>query len=313
LDKKDIHKIVDDIKLKAVQSMSDSNTPAYPKYYEQTFKDIVSAMPNEELRNLFKKVTDLSPSEAEKDLEKYIDITKETFEKFSESNKEISKVIVGQGEYIDKLSVAHKDGGVDYDKIVSGMVSFQGQLLDEIRKSDEHIRKLEMELNVALNESMIDRLTKLKNKRAYISDMSKFIATHLQTTGEKILYIDIDNFKALNDKFGYLAGDKVLVFVANTLKSYIGDEERIYRVGDEDFAVVIGNMQRPKVEELADRIRSKVSVSKLVYAEEVIQLTVSIGIVEHKEGEDLIAINSKAQKALEKAKELGKNRVVFLD
>ena len=86
MDKKEIYKLVDDIKLQTIQSLSDSNTPAYPKYYEQTFKDIVSVIPNEELRNLFKKATDLSPSEAEKDLEKYINLTKETFDKFSESN-----------------------------------------------------------------------------------------------------------------------------------------------------------------------------------------------------------------------------------
>jgi len=312
LDKKEIYKLVDDIKLKAMQTLAESNTPAYPKYYEQTFKDAVNTIPNEELRNLFKKVTDQSPSDAEKDLEKYINLTQETFDKFSETNKGISKVIVGQGEYIDKLANEHKNGGIDYDKIVSGMISFQGQLLDEIRKSDEHIRKLELELSVALNESMVDRLTKLKNKRAYISDMTKFFATHKSTVGEKILYIDIDDFRALNDKYGYLAGDKVLVFIANTLKSYIGDEDRVYRIGDEDFASVIGNMQQSKVEELADRIRSKIEVSKLVYAEEVIQLTVSIGIVEHEQGEDIIAINAKAQKALEKAKALGKNRVVYL-
>lgn len=305
--------IIDSVKEKALLKLSESNTPAYPKYYEQVFKDTLATMQGEEIKQIFQKYSDHAPLEAEKDLERYIALSQETFEMFSNSNKEISKVVVGQGEYIDKLSEEGSAGHIDYEKIVSYMLSFQSKLLEEIRKSDEHIRKLEIELSNALQKSMMDRLTKLHNKRAYITDMTKI--THAAGTEKldlHVIYIDIDNFKDINDRFGYLGGDKVLVFVSNTLKSYLGDEDKIYRIGDEDFAIVIGNGGINKAKEIAERIRSKIEISKLVYSEEVIQLTICAGVISHEAGDDLIALNTRGQKAIEDAKKGGKNRVVVL-
>ncbi len=232
---------------------------------------------------------------------------------FSNTNKEISKVIVGQGEYIDKLSEQGSSGFVDYEQIVAYMIGFQTKLLSEIKKSDEHIRKLEIELNNALQKSMVDRLTKLHNKRAYITDMTKILqAANGEKLNMSVIYIDIDNFRDINDRNGYLGGDKVLVFVSNTLKSYLGDEDKIYRVGDEDFAIIISKGGAEKSKELAERIRSKIEISKLVYSEEVIQLTICAGVISHESGDDLISMNTRGQKAIDEAKKSGKNRVAVL-
>ena len=305
--------IINDVRDKTITKLAESETPAYPKYYEQVFKDMLSSIQSEDIKGIFQKFSDHATLEAEKDLEKYIELSQETFEMFSGSNREISKVIVGQGEYIDKLSEQEPNGHIDYEKIVSYMLGFQTKLLEEIKKSDEHIRRLEIELNTALQKSMIDRLTKLHNKRAYITDMTKII----HSSGDKkldmtIVYIDIDNFRDINDRFGYLGGDKVLVFVSNTLKSYLGDEDKIYRVGDEDFAIILHKGGTEKAAELAERIRSKIEVSKLIYSEEVIQLTICAGVISHEIGDDLITINTRGQKAIEEAKKVGRNKVVIL-
>ena len=305
--------IIDSVRDKALQKLIDSNTPAYPKYYEQVFKDTLAVMQDEEIKQIFQKYSEQAPQSAEKDLEKYIALSQETFEMFSNSNKEISKVVIGQGEYIDKLSEDSVGGHVDYEKIVSYMIGFQSKLLEEIKKSDEHIRKLEIELSNVLQKSMMDSLTKLHNKRSYITDITKL--THIDNSVKletHIIYIDIDNFKDINDRFGYLGGDKVLVFVSNTLKSYLGDEDKIYRIGDEDFAIVINKGGLEKAKDIAERIRAKIEISKLVYSEEVIQLTVCAGVISHEAGDDLIAINTRGQRAIDEAKASGRNKVVVI-
>jgi diguanylate cyclase (GGDEF)-like protein len=309
VDRSELLHIITNVRDRAIKKLEESNTPAYPKYYEQVFRDTLSTMQGDDIKNIFQRYVEHAPHEVEKDIEKYIELSQETFEVFANSNKEISKVVVGQGEYIDKL--AQRGSVVDYEQIVTYMLGFQTKLLEEIKKSDEHIRKLEIELHSALQKSMIDRLTKLHNKRAYINDMSKMlISIEKKKTDTFILYLDIDNFRDINDKYGYEGGDKVLVFVSNTLKSYIGDEDKIYRIGDDDFAVIITHCEIQKANEIAERIRAKIETSKLVYKEEVIQLTVSIGITSHQASDDLIAVNTRGQKAVDSAKASGKNRVV---
>lgn len=190
------------------------------------------------------------------------------------------------------------------------MLSFQGQLLDELRRSDEQIRKLESELEQALSESKVDPLTKLMNKRAFAADMeSIFSATGERQLDMSLLYIDVDDFTNINSEFGHLAGDKVLIFLANTFKNSIRDGDKLYRYGEEEFVLVLNRLVPEKSLEIANRIRSKVEISKLIYSEQILKVTISMGVSHHKVGDSIEGMFARAATGLKEAKQGGKNLV----
>ncbi len=125
-----------------------------------------------------------------------------------------------------------------------------------------------------------------------------------------VVMCDIDDFKAVNDTFGHLAGDRVIKAVANCLKAQLRDSDLIARYGGEEFAFILPHTSSEKAYDIAERLRKKIARLKLRYRKQLITLTMSLGIASLQEGErisvdDLIR---KADKALYKAKFAGKNR-----
>lgn len=122
--------------------------------------------------------------------------------------------------------------------------------------------------------------------------------------GGSFMLLDIDDFKLINDTYGHYVGDKVLIQIANILQRTINDNEIAARWGGEEFAVYLPYGNEKYAEEVADQIRTTIKGKTNP------QVTVSIGISswsnEHQSIEELFI---KADEALYKAKETGKNRI----
>ncbi len=117
--------------------------------------------------------------------------------------------------------------------------------------------------------------------------------------------IDIDNFKTINDTYGHLEGDKVLVELARIFKTQARSGDTIVRWGGEEFAMILPETDKSGVLAFAERIRKLVEFSNCKY-----KITVCIGITTVYQEHDAEKIMSVADRALYKAKEK-KNTVVY--
>jgi diguanylate cyclase len=124
-----------------------------------------------------------------------------------------------------------------------------------------------------------------------------------------VLMLDIDHFKAINDRHGHPAGDEVIRSVANMLRDSLREEDVPGRYGGEEFGIVLPNTPAAGAEVIAERVRKRIESATLARAG--IRATVSIGIaqLDHADA-DYGAWIAHADRALYAAKERGRNRSV---
>ena len=127
-----------------------------------------------------------------------------------------------------------------------------------------------------------------------------------------MLMCDIDDFKLVNDTYGHQAGDIIIKTIASTLKDMLRVTDLVARYGGEEFTVFLNNATIDQAVSIAESIRKQVeSISfEIETNEEPIKKTISIGVTSYKTGESINDFIERADKALYRAKETGKNKVV---
>jgi diguanylate cyclase len=120
---------------------------------------------------------------------------------------------------------------------------------------------------------------------------------------------DVDLFKRINDAYGHLAGDKVLKIIANSLQRNLRSTDFIARFGGEEFVALMPETSTSEAKIVAEKMRINIEESPFNFKKEPVQITVSFGISEFAEGETAAEVFSRADKALYKAKENGRNQV----
>jgi diguanylate cyclase (GGDEF)-like protein len=159
--------------------------------------------------------------------------------------------------------------------------------------------------------AMVDPLTGIANRRAFLHDASRLAKRHAASPRPAaVLLIDLDHFKAINDRFGHSVGDRVLALFADSARRSMRGSDLVGRLGGEEFAAVLTETSREKAVEVAERIRQ--TFARM--AEEVdghrIRATVSIGLVHCMEPTlDIPELLTRADQALYYAKERGRDRV----
>jgi diguanylate cyclase (GGDEF)-like protein len=129
------------------------------------------------------------------------------------------------------------------------------------------------------------------------------------TMHQWLAVVDIDHFKQVNDRFGHLYGDEVLILVANILRSSFRSHDRIFRFGGEEFVVLLRSTSLSTAHKVFNRFRKNVED---YYFPQVGQVTVSVGFVSTAQGSP-VEILGQADQALYFAKENGRNQVRYYD
>lgn len=158
-----------------------------------------------------------------------------------------------------------------------------------------------------------DALTALANRREFNSIFQNVLKNYQKNTKHiTLLLVDLDNFKMINDTYGHLVGDKILKRVAEILRENFRSADKIARWGGEEFSVLLINTTVQDAEKIANKLCQKVREDKKIL--DVIEkpLTISVGIGELKAADSQDGLIQKVDKALYKAKEEGKNRVVLV-
>ena len=157
-------------------------------------------------------------------------------------------------------------------------------------------------------EALTDRLTGLGNRRHLdncLDSEIKRVHRYKAKTFSK-LFIDVDYFKAVNDKHGHSVGDDVLKSVANTIAGLVRENDKIFRWGGDEFAILAPCTDNFEAEKLASRIRAAIEAFPFTAN---CQITVSIGCGEYTPGQDIKIFFDGLDQALLRAKSLGRNRV----
>ncbi|MEE2732798.1 MAG: diguanylate cyclase [Pseudomonadota bacterium] len=167
------------------------------------------------------------------------------------------------------------------------------------------MQKLEM-------ASRVDGLTQLFNRAHWQSRLvEEFSRASRYKHSMSLLLFDLDHFKSINDKYGHLGGDAVLVRVAQLVLESLRESDVAGRYGGEEFGIILPNTDGDGAMVVAERLRRSIEASPVPFENLTIAMSASIGVVEFcSDFADAEQMISKADEALYRAKEMGRNRVV---
>jgi diguanylate cyclase (GGDEF)-like protein len=174
----------------------------------------------------------------------------------------------------------------------------------------EKMRMLEEAHATILHLAATDELTGLYNRRFFNENFTKSLsAAKRYDFPLSLIMADLDKFKAVNDTYGHSAGDQVLKAFADILRSLVRTEDDSARWGGEEFIILLTHTSRKGGAVIAERVRSRMASE----CERItsIAVTVSLGVVELQDGEDAETLIKRADRALYRAKDEGRNRVVL--
>ncbi|MCW3174332.1 GGDEF domain-containing protein [Shewanella subflava] len=192
-----------------------------------------------------------------------------------------------------------------------------------LRKSIESMRK---ELNSITQEAnsykeklfehqklnLLDPLTQLANRTALEDRMDQEYRNHIRfKTPLWVAVTDIDHFKSVNDNFGHSTGDKTLQVIAMALKNSLRDSEFVARYGGEEFVLLLPDITQEHISTLLNRVREKVKNIPFKFKNQRITVTLSIGAAQVMDNETIEEAFERADAALYKAKNNGRDRVVI--
>ncbi len=184
-------------------------------------------------------------------------------------------------------------------------------------ESTQEIKHLKDELDNARKQATVDSLTGLHNRRGFDKALNKAIKS--VKTGDKtfsLVLLDIDHFKAVNDTHGHLVGDKVLKGISSQLFKQMRGNDFLSRYGGEEFAILLLDTPITGAFTVAENLRKSISYLRLKHTKTGVQIgkvTISIGVAcfrVDESGENLI---QRCDKALYRAKSLGRDRTVLAD
>ncbi len=179
----------------------------------------------------------------------------------------------------------------------------------EIFEIEKEPSTLEVLINTLSEKALTDSLTVILNKESIIEEVRKAIQLKKKlNVSSSLIFFDIDDFKKINDHYGHQTGDEVLKKIADTVKFNLRTSDSFGRYGGEEFLVVALKSDADHAFKLAERIRNLISMIRVAD----LGVTVSIGVTEISADDTVESLIDRADKAMYKAKSLGKNRTYLL-
>jgi diguanylate cyclase (GGDEF)-like protein len=154
-----------------------------------------------------------------------------------------------------------------------------------------------------------DYLTGISNRREFMHLAERELRrAYREGHDVSVLWLDIDRFKRINDRFGHEAGDEALRSLATTVSHDLRDFDIFARIGGEEFAIILHNSGIEQGYELAERLRQRIAQQGVPLAGgESLSFTASFGVAPWYPGETIDAVLTRADRALYAAKEAGRN------
>ncbi len=291
-----------------IEEISDCTYP-FGKYLKELTDDIIVIL-DENLKLLksndrFLELSKLEKGEIKgKKIDELIISEGSDFPALSEKNThevlnlQLSDLFSTKGDYFFTCYI-FKKGNRYY------LIGEEKQVEDKLAKKNKKLEKAKEKIEKL---SKTDELTGLPNRRHFMDYLEKMISQARRHSNPlSLAMIDLDKFKDINDTYGHNAGDDVLSALGALLKEETRKEDLAGRIGGEEFCLILTQTDTEKAYNFAERIRKK--INQLEIDSVSTEISASLGVSSMKNGDDSEALLKRADAALYKAKEGGRNKV----
>ena len=257
----------------------------------------------------------------EKELREIIDLLTQALSTFDSDNRVYNQAVYEQSDKIEGLTRLD-----DIRKIKQSLreeVTLMRRTVTEKQERDQErveglslqIQNLNAELEKSRAESLADGLTAAYNRRAFDWEIRSLVDRNtVMHRPFSLMLIDIDDFKKINDVHGHPVGDRVLVSMVDKCREYIRAEDFFARYGGEEFALILPGASLRNAVKKARHICRAVAGTRYLTDDtpgaRPLRVTISIGVSAFAAGDTVETMVARADKALYRAKQEGKNRVV---
>lgn len=192
------------------------------------------------------------------------------------------------------------------------------QVAGRLQSMVERIQAMEVEANTFRSHleeqrqrAMIDTLTGLPNRAGLQKRMEEEFERWQRYGGQLLLVVlDVDHFKNVNDQFGHLAGDKVLRLIAQQLSRRLRKSDFIGRFGGEEFVVLMPGTSLEHAAVVLEELRTGIEQSPFHFKKQPVTITISMGYTDFRQGDSLEEVFERADQAMYRAKDGGRNRLM---
>ena len=259
--------------------------------------------------------------EREGELRNIIDLLTRAMVSVDSENDRYHHRILEQGEKMEQLTRLD-----DIRKIKSALEKEVATLRETVRNKQvneqarienlsSQVKTLRNELEQVKEDSLRDGLTGTYNRRAFDDHIQSLVERNLLHRHDfAVLMLDIDDFKAVNDTYGHPVGDRVLLAMANTFGQMVRSDDFLARYGGEEFVILLPGASRRNAVKKAKQICKTIHKTRYTLDEDDSQpplaLSVSVGVTAFEKGDTAPSVLERADQALYRAKQSGKNCVM---
>ncbi len=235
----------------------------------------------------------------------YKELVDDSLSAYQYTNNIFEELAEVHATIIDECSEVH----LDLSKITEKFNNIHSQMTKEVCRANGVITSLKGKIKSLERNSNLDGLTKVFNRRALTSYLNQICSKKDIPYELHLLMLDIDDFKLVNDTYGHIAGDKILIFIANMLRKSLRDGDKVFRYGGEEFIIVLNRLNTESCIEITNRILHLIRSNQLIYKGDSLNVTISIGTTLYYSGDTPETLIARADKALYKSKNAGKNQI----
>ena len=283
-----MEELIEKISKKTIEELHQAKKPLYPLYYKEVFVNLTRE--EKIFEQLNPRLLCIEPS-----------LSEELINKTALTVKDIHKTSSNIKE--ESIKLLEKIEPIDTEEVKSLVIQYSSKLLEHINKMQTKIYELEIELDKAYKELLIDPLTKAYNRKAFEKDLNEILKVGKdKNLNMAFAIVDLDYFKEVNDTYGHLVGDFVLKKIVEIVKRLLRKEHKLYRIGGDEFVIILNRVDLKAAERIIDRIVSTIDKTKMKYKEHLIEITISIGLTMHRKDDNIESILKRADDAVYEAK-----------
>lgn len=232
-----------------------------------------------------------------------------SFSSFSgQSTQEVSELKRSVAGSLQSIVASLEQFQLEQNEQHKSMSEQLAEMSKRVEKMEEEARQANENLQKQREKLLRDTLTNLPNREAYnIRLQQEFDRWQRYQRPLVFAIADVDLFKRINDDYGHAAGDKVLKIIARTLQKQLRKTDFIARFGGEEFVMLLPETSLEAAELALEKLRAAVEVCPFRFRDKPLTITASFGATQFAEGDSIATAFDRADRALYKAKDAGRN------